>query len=41
MDRLRFLAMARDFSALHSLQTGYGENPAAHPKDTGWLFLRE
>jgi hypothetical protein len=38
--KVRFSAEARDFSLLHSIQTGPGAHPATCPMGTGGLFLR-
>jgi hypothetical protein len=40
MVELQFLARARDFSLLHSVQTGSGVHPASSPMGTGDSFLR-
>jgi hypothetical protein len=37
--RVRFLVGERDFSLLHSFQTGSGAYPASYPVDTRALFL--
>jgi hypothetical protein len=34
---VRFLAMAGDFSLLHSIKTGFGAHPASYPVGTGAL----
>jgi hypothetical protein len=36
---VKFLAGARDFSLLHSIQTGSGDHPAPYPISTGAPFL--
>jgi hypothetical protein len=35
---VRFPTRARDFSQLHSVQTGYGAHPALHPMGIGCTF---
>jgi hypothetical protein len=37
-DRVRFLAGARDFSLLHSVQDSTEAHPASYPVDNGVLF---
>jgi hypothetical protein len=38
MARVRFPAGARDFSLLHSMQTGSGVHTALYPLDMGGYF---